>query len=163
MNMNQLEHPPSQPAPPADAFRFGRNWQRYVDTYLDSDRERIAAESLADLVGDLRAVEIGNQVVRTRLLHGGAVGRRVRRIVELNFLVDSLSGVEKNQHADHEHEHADHREHQCLAFFPMAPQVQWLHPARGNSVQCLELRSLHGSLAVASAVATARTVTLIRS
>jgi SAM-dependent methyltransferase len=40
--------------PPPDAFRFGRNWQRYVDTYLDPDRERIAAESLHDLVGDVR-------------------------------------------------------------------------------------------------------------
>lgn len=54
MNTDQLEHPQSQPAPPADAFRFGRNWQRYVGTYLDPDRERIAAESLRDLIGDLR-------------------------------------------------------------------------------------------------------------
>jgi 2-polyprenyl-6-hydroxyphenyl methylase/3-demethylubiquinone-9 3-methyltransferase len=38
------------PAPPADAFRFGRNWQRYVDSYLNPERERIAAESLADLL-----------------------------------------------------------------------------------------------------------------
>lgn len=46
---------PSGPtvAPP-DAFRFGRNWQRYVSGYLDDDRERIALESLHQLVGDLR-------------------------------------------------------------------------------------------------------------
>lgn len=37
-----------------DAFRFGRNWQRYVSNYLDPGRERIAAESLRELVGDLR-------------------------------------------------------------------------------------------------------------
>jgi SAM-dependent methyltransferase len=43
-----------QPAPPPDAFRFGRNWQRYLDSYLDPQRERIAAESLHDLVGDVR-------------------------------------------------------------------------------------------------------------
>ena len=54
MNTDQLEHSQSQPAPPADAFHFGRNWQRYVGTYLDPDRERIAAESLRDLIGDLR-------------------------------------------------------------------------------------------------------------
>lgn len=54
MNTDQLEHPPSQTAPPPDAFRFGRNWQRYVGSYLDSGREQIAAESLCDLVGDLR-------------------------------------------------------------------------------------------------------------
>ena len=40
-------------APPPDAFRFGRNWRRYISTYLDADRERVAAESLRDLVGDL--------------------------------------------------------------------------------------------------------------
>lgn len=54
MNADQLEQSQSQPAPPPDAFRFGRNWQRYVHTYLDADRERIAAESLRDLVGDLQ-------------------------------------------------------------------------------------------------------------
>lgn len=54
MNTDQLEHPPAPPQPPADAFRFGRNWQRYVGIYLDPERERIAAESLRDLVGDLR-------------------------------------------------------------------------------------------------------------
>ncbi len=40
-------------APPPDAFGFGRNWRRYVSTYLDADRERVAAESLHDLVGNL--------------------------------------------------------------------------------------------------------------
>jgi SAM-dependent methyltransferase len=41
-------------APAPGAFRFGRNWQRYVSGYLDSDRERIAAESLEQLLGDVR-------------------------------------------------------------------------------------------------------------
>ena len=41
-------------APPPDAFRFGRNWQHYVANYLDPERERIAAESLEQLVGELR-------------------------------------------------------------------------------------------------------------
>lgn len=42
-------------AAPEDAFAFGRNWQRYVAEYLDPERERIAAESLRDLLGvDLR-------------------------------------------------------------------------------------------------------------
>jgi SAM-dependent methyltransferase len=34
-----------------DAFAFGRNWQRYVERYLDPERVQIASESLADLVG----------------------------------------------------------------------------------------------------------------
>lgn len=41
-------------APAPNAFRFGRNWQRYLHSYLDPERERIAAESLHDLVGDVR-------------------------------------------------------------------------------------------------------------
>lgn len=54
MTHNDVETSQPVVAPPADAFRFGQNWQRYVSGYLDSDRERIAAESLHDLVGDLR-------------------------------------------------------------------------------------------------------------
>jgi SAM-dependent methyltransferase len=38
-------------APPADAFRFGRNWQKYVADYLAPEREQIAAESLRSLLG----------------------------------------------------------------------------------------------------------------
>jgi SAM-dependent methyltransferase len=36
---------------PPDAFAFGRNWQRYVENYLDPERIAIAAKSLDDLVG----------------------------------------------------------------------------------------------------------------
>jgi SAM-dependent methyltransferase len=36
----------------ADAFAFGRNWQRYVDRYLDPERIVIASQSLADLIGE---------------------------------------------------------------------------------------------------------------
>ena len=35
---------------PADAFRFGRNWQRYLSEYANPERERIAAQSLGDLL-----------------------------------------------------------------------------------------------------------------
>lgn len=37
---------------PLDAFGFGRNWQRYIDDYLDPERIAIAAQSLTDLVGE---------------------------------------------------------------------------------------------------------------
>jgi len=43
----------STTAPPSDAFRFGKNWQRYLAKSFDSDRARIAAGSLVELVGDL--------------------------------------------------------------------------------------------------------------
>jgi SAM-dependent methyltransferase len=35
---------------PADAFAFGRNWQHYVDRYLDRERVEIAAQSLRELI-----------------------------------------------------------------------------------------------------------------
>lgn len=35
---------------PADAFAFGKNWQRYVDRYLDTERVASARKSLRDLV-----------------------------------------------------------------------------------------------------------------
>lgn len=54
MSSIDVQPRPREVAPPPDAFRFGRNWQRYVEGHLDDDRERIAAESLRDLVGDLK-------------------------------------------------------------------------------------------------------------
>jgi 2-polyprenyl-6-hydroxyphenyl methylase/3-demethylubiquinone-9 3-methyltransferase len=44
---------PTAATRPPDAFEFGRNWQRYITTYLDRERLQIAADSLYDLVGDL--------------------------------------------------------------------------------------------------------------
>lgn len=41
-------------AAPHPACRFGRSWQRSVSTYLDPDRQIIAAQSLRELVGDLQ-------------------------------------------------------------------------------------------------------------
>lgn len=38
-------------ARPEGSFEFGRNWQRYVEGYLNPERERIARESLANLLG----------------------------------------------------------------------------------------------------------------
>ena len=35
---------------PADAFAFGRNWQRYLEAYLDPERIDIATRSLNDLI-----------------------------------------------------------------------------------------------------------------
>ena len=35
---------------PRDAFHFGKNWQRYVERHLDPTRERIACQSLIDLL-----------------------------------------------------------------------------------------------------------------
>jgi SAM-dependent methyltransferase len=47
---NQTTHQPRLAAPD-DAFGFGRNWQTYVAEHLTEEHERIAQESLADLVG----------------------------------------------------------------------------------------------------------------
>jgi 2-polyprenyl-6-hydroxyphenyl methylase/3-demethylubiquinone-9 3-methyltransferase len=40
----------SRTARPPDAFAFGRNWQRYVDAYLDPERVQIAMRSLNELI-----------------------------------------------------------------------------------------------------------------
>jgi 2-polyprenyl-6-hydroxyphenyl methylase/3-demethylubiquinone-9 3-methyltransferase len=51
-----MNHTPAAPVDygstnaPSDAFRFGKNWQRYVADYLDPERVRIAAESLREMV-----------------------------------------------------------------------------------------------------------------
>jgi SAM-dependent methyltransferase len=37
---------------PADRFDFGRNWQRYLDAYLDPERIDIATRSLNELIDD---------------------------------------------------------------------------------------------------------------
>jgi 2-polyprenyl-3-methyl-5-hydroxy-6-metoxy-1,4-benzoquinol methylase len=39
-------------AAPDDAFGFGRNWQDYVAEHLTPERERIARDSVRDLVGE---------------------------------------------------------------------------------------------------------------
>jgi 2-polyprenyl-6-hydroxyphenyl methylase/3-demethylubiquinone-9 3-methyltransferase len=48
---------------PSDAFAFGKNWQCYVETYLDPERVAIAAQSLRDLTEDnlsgRRFIDIG--------------------------------------------------------------------------------------------------------
>lgn len=38
-------------APPPDAFHFGRNWQRYLDTAFSPERLAVAEQSLKDLIG----------------------------------------------------------------------------------------------------------------
>lgn len=40
----------NQTTAPPDAFHFGKNWQRYVERHLNPTRERIARQSLMDLL-----------------------------------------------------------------------------------------------------------------
>jgi SAM-dependent methyltransferase len=42
----------SRIGPPPDAFHFGRNWQRYIATYLDPQRIAIAKKSLTTFIGE---------------------------------------------------------------------------------------------------------------
>lgn len=41
-----------EPRRPEGAFAFGENWQRYTARYLDPERERIASDSLVELLGE---------------------------------------------------------------------------------------------------------------
>ncbi len=38
-------------APPSDAFHFGQNWQRYLDTAFSPERLAVAEQSLRELIG----------------------------------------------------------------------------------------------------------------
>jgi 2-polyprenyl-6-hydroxyphenyl methylase/3-demethylubiquinone-9 3-methyltransferase len=106
------------PTTAADTFRFGRNWQRYVTNHLDGDRERIAADSLCDLVGELQGksfVDIGcgsglfslcahragaasiismdvdpDAVAATRQLHAAAGAPETWRILHRSILDDQV-------------------------------------------------------------------------
>ena len=69
MNPHPDTNGPDAPRP-SDAFEFGRNWQRYIENYFDSERVEIAARSLADLIGeDLTGktfLDIGAEVASSR-------------------------------------------------------------------------------------------------
>jgi SAM-dependent methyltransferase len=95
MNTPQLEHPQQQPAPPADAFRFGRNWQRYIADYLDPDRERIAAESLRELVGDLTGKTFLDIGCGSGLFSRCAYRAGAAHIVSLDVDPDAVAATEQ--------------------------------------------------------------------
>jgi 2-polyprenyl-3-methyl-5-hydroxy-6-metoxy-1,4-benzoquinol methylase len=77
---------------PADAFAFGRNWQRYVDRYLDPERIAIASRSLMDLIGeDLRGktfvdIGAGSGLFSLCAHHAGAA-----RVVSVDVDPDSVA------------------------------------------------------------------------
>jgi 2-polyprenyl-6-hydroxyphenyl methylase/3-demethylubiquinone-9 3-methyltransferase len=80
-------------APPHDAFRFGRNWQRYISHYLDSDREQIAAESLHSLVGDLRGKTFLDIGCGSGLFSLCAYRAGASRVISLDVDADSVAAT----------------------------------------------------------------------
>lgn len=81
------------PAPPPDAFRFGRNWRRYVDTYLDPDRERIAVQSLRDLVGDVEGKTFLDIGCGSGLFSLSAYRAGAKRVVSFDVDPDSVTAT----------------------------------------------------------------------
>lgn len=89
--MSTTKQEPSAPAP--DTFRFGRNWQRYVSGHLDPDRERIAAESLADLVGDLHGKAFLDIGCGSGLFSLCAHRAGAREVVSVDIDLDSIEAT----------------------------------------------------------------------
>ena len=81
---------------PDDAFEFGRNWQRYISTYLDEERLQIAAESLHGLVGDVDGktfLDIGAGSGLFSLCAHEAGAARVVSIDEFHIPLNVVPGV----------------------------------------------------------------------
>ena len=80
---------------PSDAFHFGRNWQRYIDTQLNADRERIAADSLHGLVGDLTGKSFLDIGCGSGLFSLCAWRAGARRVVSIDVDPDSVSATQR--------------------------------------------------------------------
>jgi SAM-dependent methyltransferase len=77
---------------PPDAFAFGRNWQRYVDRYLDPERIAIASQSLLDLIGeDLHGKTFVDLGAGSGLFSLCAHRARAARIVSVDVDPDSVA------------------------------------------------------------------------
>jgi SAM-dependent methyltransferase len=76
---------------PPDAFAFGRNWQRYVDRYLDPERIAIASQSLTDLIGeDLRGKTFVDVGAGSGLFSLCAQRRGAARVISIDVDPDSV-------------------------------------------------------------------------
>jgi SAM-dependent methyltransferase len=77
---------------PADAFAFGRNWQRYVEAYLDPERVEIATRSLNELVEeDLKGRTFIDVGAGSGLFSLCAHRAGARRVVSLDVDPDSVA------------------------------------------------------------------------
>lgn len=79
------------PSPGKVTFSFGKNWQRFVDRCLTSERERLARESIIEFLeaGDLRGRSFLDVGCGSGLFSLGALRLGARRIVSLD--VDPFS------------------------------------------------------------------------
>ena len=81
-------------APPSDAFRFGRNWQRYLADYSNPERERVAAESLHGLLEmDLRGKTFLDIGCGSGLFSLCAHKAGARQVVSLDVDPDSVAAT----------------------------------------------------------------------
>lgn len=79
-------------------FAFGRNWHRYVSNYLDVDRERIAADSLRDLLGDISGKTFIDIGCGSGLFSLCAFKAQAREVVSLDVDPDAVD-VTRQLHA----------------------------------------------------------------
>lgn len=81
---------------PSDAFRFGRNWQRYITTSLNPTRERIARDSLVELLGcDLQGMSFLDLGAGSGLFSLGAHRLGARRVVSVDVDPDSVESCRR--------------------------------------------------------------------
>ncbi len=81
---------------PSDAFRFGRNWQRYVSSSLNPTRERIARESLVELLSvDLQGMSFLDLGAGSGLFSLGAHRLGARRVVSVDVDPESVESCRR--------------------------------------------------------------------
>lgn len=78
---------------PDDAFGFGRNWQTYVAEHLTPEAERIARDSLIELVGDIAGKSILDIGSGSGLFSLGAYKLGAARIVSIDVDPDSVAST----------------------------------------------------------------------
>jgi SAM-dependent methyltransferase len=104
--MSTPQTPSQVTSAPPDAFAFGRNWQRYVSSYLDPERERIARESLTELLGESLAgrtfLDIG---AGSGLFSLCALKEGVARVVSVDVDPDAVASTTRLRASAGEPEH----------------------------------------------------------
>jgi 2-polyprenyl-6-hydroxyphenyl methylase/3-demethylubiquinone-9 3-methyltransferase len=86
----------SSATPPPEAlspFGFGRNWQRYVKKHLTPQRERIAADSVTRLVGDLAGKTFFDVGSGSGLFSLAALRLGAARVVSFDVDEDSVAST----------------------------------------------------------------------
>jgi 2-polyprenyl-6-hydroxyphenyl methylase/3-demethylubiquinone-9 3-methyltransferase len=84
---------------PPDAFKFGRNWQRYVADHLTAERRDTARRSITDLLGDISGQTFLDIGAGSGLFSACALELGAARIVSLDVDADSVASCRRLREA----------------------------------------------------------------